>query len=499
MAPPILSVPNEVGRDMSTKPIVNFSMTCRRFRQLSGHFLVPRVNVDFGKSSLERFEEISRHPFIHKSVCNVVVLLTYFCSNLCDDFGRFAKFYHRYLTSHIQRKGYKVINRSVHWEAEKVADSWLRISQAERGVFKSHSRWHVEEDAVHRTLLKEAHAEYKRLAAEQEHLLQSGEFVQRVAAAMARMPRVTTLDITDRRGMSVAMEGGQAWTMKDGRVVQMYQQSHIYPVLIHLPIAIHRAGVFLKDLNIYINGLQRDEVLETDPGTLLALNAAVQSVKTICFAGSPVINTFNSNSDVLPRPEFRALPAYLAQLLKNPNLQEVGVDICGTGELWFRDSQNNDLVKLPGSVVSLPSNLCRQSLDRLSLCRFDFRLAELIAFISSLPSLISCLRLLEIHLLDGTWEEVLDHLRMKKFTDGVLRLADLTGGEQSTMTPEDRFSLFFSAGDRDNIGEINFLEQYCLRLKKTNPLRAFREGSWNEDDFMEEDMEEDEEYEEDDQ
>lgn len=112
METPIFKLPNEVflsitgyvneqdtleyyavKRGMSAIPIINFSMTCRRFRQVSGHLLVPHVSVNISPCSLDRLEEISRHPSISTGVRDVDVELTSFSLDLVSDFKTFVKFY----------------------------------------------------------------------------------------------------------------------------------------------------------------------------------------------------------------------------------------------------------------------------------------------------------------------------------------------------------------------------------------------------------------------
>ncbi|KAK4207867.1 hypothetical protein QBC37DRAFT_379640 [Rhypophila decipiens] len=184
----------ELGRDMPDKPIINFGMVCRRFREMSAHLLVPSVRVACHTSSLQRLEEISHHPLVRKGVRKLIVSLSSFDKELCDDFGQFIKFYMFDFERYCKEGGRRQDER----ETERVLKSWREVFDLFE-YNKSHGRRgdHSKEYATQRTLLEEAHANYKQLHDEQEHLFRSGEFTDRVTLATSRMPLVKSLTFVD--------------------------------------------------------------------------------------------------------------------------------------------------------------------------------------------------------------------------------------------------------------------------------------------------------------
>ncbi|KAM7210142.1 hypothetical protein V8F06_014478 [Rhypophila decipiens] len=451
----------KIGRDMSDKPIVNFGMVCRRLRQISAHLLVPHIRVDFKISSLQRLEEISNHELVRKGVRQLTVSLASFNKELCDDFETFIKFY----VLDLKKFSQKMYGEGLGDEALQcfwVLQSWTRIIiDVHSGSRRTSSE--EEANAFHLTLLDEAHANYKRLHDEQELLFPSGEFANRVAVAMSRMPLAKRLNFVDE--LPFLMENiygtprfGMAgtWEMQE----MQFAQSSLYPTLIQLPIAVHQAGISLHSVEISLEGIHCDEVLNADPATLRSLPSAFKSLKEATFRGCPVLNR-----------DLKALPTYLNQMDKNPHLKKISIHTCGFYKSAVSTAEESDDSRLPGSILSLSSKISHTSLLNVRLCRVGFHCADLFAFISSLPMSMQWLQLDEVDLLDGTWEGVLDELRLKmydlkipgevyRYTRDGLELQGLTGGEFDAMEPHQVERLF---EDCDSTIMRTFLETYSIR------------------------------------
>ncbi|KAM7192880.1 hypothetical protein V8F20_008677 [Naviculisporaceae sp. PSN 640] len=497
---------------MSRLQIINFSMTCRRLRDASGSFLVPRVRVDFRPWSLARFEEISRLEFIRKGVRRVDVHLTAFNQDLALDFALFIRYYTRQLELYLSRKAF-CLNEPSFNECQGVFASWMRIIEA--GPTTAHGELtsrETEEDKTHRGFLTNAHARYKELYDEQERLLTSGEFLKRVAAAIAQMPRVKCLAFVDKltyyqrqsaardpsvcnavdvlddfyQTMQEPLDGVQTWGRSHVQRRAFLTQSNVYSVMVQLPIAIHRAGISLNELQFDLDGLQKDEILRADADTLGALSSATQSLKSIEFTCSGILNQDSNTWTGLDAPAASpdALAAYLAHLIKNPGLEEITLSPCGPCRLqraWDPYSEESfiepeTLAKLPVSCLALSPGLPRQHLTSLTLSRVDIHCNDLLSLLASLPSKMEVLKLTEINLQGGNWEDILDVIRLKKFPDRCKRLIlwYLTSKETETMD-WDTYGELFLERRRWNVGA---LEMFCLRLRKSNPLRLFRQGKW---------------------
>ncbi|KAK4207868.1 hypothetical protein QBC37DRAFT_379641 [Rhypophila decipiens] len=218
-----------------------------------------------------------------------------------------------------------------------------------------------------------------------------------------------------------------------------FAQYTLYATLIQLPIAVHQAKISLSSVTIDLEGIQCDEALNADPATLRSLSSAFKSLEEVYFFGCPAIKSANNLG-------LKALSTYLAQMVKSPQLQLMSIDTCGNSQGHFDDvlaaaGSYNDWARLPGSFLSLSSQINRNFLLDVTLSRVNFHCTDLIVFIASLPMSMEWLQLYQVHLLDGTWDGVLDELRMKEYRVdrhshcGDLLLYDLTGGEFDFMDP----------------------------------------------------------------
>ena len=497
-----------VRSDMSSNPIINFRMTCRRFCEVSSHLLVRSVKVHFTQSSLSLLEEISQHPTISKGVRDVEIYLTFYSRELSQNFKKFVKYYAKELLDHLDAEygtqnnfgGRRAWLEGV-WQAKNVHKSWNRIIDPKsaripdpweliRGDGEDEDTlWAKEEDAAHKALLVEAHRDYQRLYAEQEAIRQSGALAQAVAAAMARMPLARTLDISDmpnhfpgqtlweipaRRGVGIDEAYYKVMRMPiSGHQAKRrgLQPTNLYPALVEIPLAIHRAGVCIEGFKIVVAGMRNTDVLRLDAAAREELTSAMQRLGVFQFRGSPSIGHGRGV------PEKAAdLDNFLKSCLSTPSLKDLDLDPCGRdGPLVLGNEE--DMYELPSSCLAVTPAIPRKKLQTVSLWGAKFRLNELMSVLSSLPSKMESLVFSDIRLTDGTWEEVLDALRKKTYEaedggDGVF-LVDLKGGEITDMTDYYK-EIIFGKGEFE---ENNLVEDYVLRHTRRNPLREFRLGN----------------------
>jgi hypothetical protein len=182
-------------------------------------------------SSLERFETVSRHPLISKSVKTVSFRLEVFKYQYATSLFRFAQFAvnlaERELGISLDSPAEEdriPTNVREKWDVDdlsakevktmrSICESWHRLSWnphtvdtsgEESGDYESvcsdgeKIRGEVsDEDRPHWDFLREQYGEYKRLYEEQGDLIEKQGFFRRVAEAVARMPRANGLQFRD--------------------------------------------------------------------------------------------------------------------------------------------------------------------------------------------------------------------------------------------------------------------------------------------------------------
>lgn len=190
----------KIGPNMSPRPLINFRMVCRRFRDITDNVLVRSITVSCQPSSLARLTEISRHPSIRKGVRNLTVSLNHFSPELCDNFVLFVEFYAEKLLrfAELEWGTREESLRRGRWsdqydEVNNIYTSWRRVINANSNATAETS----EEDQAHFLLLKKAHDEYKAAYHQQEALMKDGAFIRTIASAMARMPAARSIEIND--------------------------------------------------------------------------------------------------------------------------------------------------------------------------------------------------------------------------------------------------------------------------------------------------------------
>ncbi|KEY71671.1 hypothetical protein S7711_09704 [Stachybotrys chartarum IBT 7711] len=194
--PDIPSLWHIVSRDLK-----NCRLACRAFCRVSSRLFLRSVSVDLRVSSISRFEEISRHPIISKGVRVVRAVLHFYDPRLSENFDDFILHSATELEQRVEsmewmktwefhkvseKDGLRVIER-----LKAISASWRRISSAIQAQNLT------EDDHQHLLLLRKAHQKYQRLFSDQEELLNSGMFLQKVAAGIDRMPRARILHFLD--------------------------------------------------------------------------------------------------------------------------------------------------------------------------------------------------------------------------------------------------------------------------------------------------------------
>ncbi|KAM7191337.1 hypothetical protein V8F33_008940 [Rhypophila sp. PSN 637] len=192
----------EVG---SVQDIKNCRLTCRRLRDVGSELLVRVIDVECSAASLSSLEAIASHPAIARGVYSVRIWLQQYIKP-------------RYYQHLVDGPGDIDTASFIKWSRERIMDA-LRKHQnhsTARSVARIMNLWDVlfsavrddkEEDEepekrLHLKLVEQAQQQYMRLLANQAALLEGsdgeGQFVSRLAAAIASLPSIRSLTFDDK-------------------------------------------------------------------------------------------------------------------------------------------------------------------------------------------------------------------------------------------------------------------------------------------------------------
>ena len=230
----------------NTASIQRVRLTCRRLASRASTLLLPVASVSISDpSSVDRLEQIASHGAFAPYVKAVHVSLDFYESELAADVRTLAEY-----LLHVQRES-DVVTRECGARA-RISDVWdaLCHSEDEEGLNRQ------EETQESIRLLRREHLEYQRRYEAQQRLCPS--VVERIAKAMARMPRATRLVLDDGPDApphpDVTAMGEGEWLIAPTTWATAFKSDHGTPpidTLFSLPLAVHEAGVRLTALRIH--------------------------------------------------------------------------------------------------------------------------------------------------------------------------------------------------------------------------------------------------------
>lgn len=299
----------------SSREIANVRLVCRRFEACSSHLLVHYVRLDgINSESLEKLEAISRHPVIRNGAHIVRLVTHFYTSTYANDVRRFAWYavnrvfgqalrYKEDLEAAEDDDGEGYDERREKGavalaNVKAILKTWGRVSL--EGMEDDIGSWSIDFDKSdqdcmalrrrnsgdqgkseverHLQLLHIAHQLYRLRYQDQDRLRQNDAFIERFAAAMARMPKAKGIEFHDFQppqlqtfhdehgtdiSDSFALETDEYAGLVDiDSLVQPTswdeatdRQLGEPPVelLFRLPIAVHRAGARLDRISMQTN------------------------------------------------------------------------------------------------------------------------------------------------------------------------------------------------------------------------------------------------------
>lgn len=464
--------------NIGSTDIKNLRLTCRRFCEASSHLLMRFLRVEMSEASLEHFDEVSRHPTISKGIRTVRVVVHFYTQKLSEDAWTFnahsmdeirstTEFMKRAAPNNLFNKSEKDIMAAVE-KMGKVLDALLDLlgEKPDDSISKENFKFRI--------LFRKAHKEYIARFNMQQKLRQNGKFVKSIASAVGRMPFARHLEVRDfdhqaaRQSPSYVQQANNNEALLRRLLMphrwEAATASHLGPtptveLLVQLPIAIHKAGTLLHDINIELSPPDDFSRLDLSAEDCLDLKAAAQHLKRFKFR--PTTKYFDRWVQ-RSASEFQILAQYLAALSDTPTLEDSSISL---DSLWVNKTPPQWSL---GPII----NLCSYpNLRYVYWDGFSVNLFELEAGINHMGETLSTLTIRRMHLLSGTWAEALDILRAKFQVSGFSLVFEFpSGAECDDMDDEERDKIF-GKNEYEGYYKRSLAEQYIRGRIDLNPLR----------------------------
>ncbi|KAK7698111.1 hypothetical protein SLS64_012886 [Diaporthe eres] len=406
------------------KGIKNLRLACRRLCDASSHLLLHRLNVALISSSLKHLDRVSRHPTISKGIRSLRIytglyhpipendlqsFITEVLSIMRDDYQSDLNYLSFYAQEFEPQPSFEASYRASPREHEKLCESVKSLGERER-IVRSYTNFlrtgtYQSDEDQNMAILRQV---YHRLLNDQTDFLRDDTFVTIVAEAVARMPMVAGLSITDHlnfklRLPSTEMSGPlyapvrkrllkpRTW---DPELVSLLPQKP-FKLLYQFPLAFIRAGNPLTELRISLKP-NIDHKMRLGEELVKDLVSAAEHLKVLeidCELGTRAVQSGGQQASV---------SELVSLFLNGTNLRSVTLRF---GHWEYPPIERSSLEPL---LALLPW----VNLKKISLVNGYFQYGELSEHLDKLrPG--TCILLEEVHLLSGLWVDLLDVIRAK--------------------------------------------------------------------------------------
>ena len=383
-------------------------LVSRLFCELATPFMFPVLLVQLSQASLDFVDKISKHPGMAAGVRGIRIYLGYRPREYVDDIARFYD-----------------------WRRDQIQNRENLFRHIMRGALTPLTEYQE-------LLIERGYAEFCRLHDEQNRLLEERTFVDALAAAMARMPNarsiafVSVWDPGARRNLQKALVANDHEALSQfvtspmdsvkmpsphGDVdVRMVGHRECTRLFWELPIALHRAGVALTELQL-LSCPRYDSFVPpvTRAPAWDELAVACQNLETFTatLAGTPHTHAF---IHLLPGAKNPRIDDYLGAVLSRcgPRLRCL--------KLSFRPLYRSDVFLQRLQAPGLPQ------LRELKLSGLVMQQATLIALCGSFGRELTNLELLDIVVDGRAWADAIDIIRGKGVVKQRVFLSRLEGG-----------------------------------------------------------------------
>lgn len=441
------------------REIMNLRLTCRRFSDCSSHLLLRHISVEFNMKSLSHLEEVSRHPTIRRGIRGVQFRMSFYSSLMANDIYKFAEHKIGQLRGQMQRMPSAFIYR--HLKPKKIQES-IRIGSSIVRTWENFAGGGSTNDEAGLILLRQCHADYKRLFTVQEEMRCNGTYTRLVTAALAMLPNAKIFQVCDSDPQMPFFHTAD----KNTDIIQTlntpngWEESKLSKLgdpptefLLQLPVIL--AGVTDCSLNYQIVWEHYPSIPAPSSEVFQSIKVAAKNLKSLrYFRGR---HQFTTN-DPLPNnfEEAYALKKILNALLSSEIIEEILINFS-----FFLD---DGCLPLTTSLYPFvfPRNFPK--LQILALCDFTVHLAELREMLgSSNPSLVS-VSLTKPFLLSGTWREGLEIIRRASLKE---RNLNNPAGAECIGMPEEEYKYIFLCHFREM---QSIAEDFIRGSVKYNPL-----------------------------
>jgi hypothetical protein len=446
--------------------IRSLRLTCRRFCQWASPLLIPEISVYMTETSLERLKNVSSHQLIRSGVRSVHVKLPYYEQRMAADLTHFAYSHIAGMSQHLdhlkdvirgelhERLSYNVpdwVNYEVLEKGKDIISAWNSIYTADPEDPQRDSDEHIE----YRKILTDAHREYQLLFKAQQQMRENGTFLTTIASAMARMPHVDRLEITD--GEDAVFKRDAYLIDRDYRISvravmlrphTWSDASNLYPdpdfeppieFLHKLPVEIHRAGATLREMKLQCSAPCSYANLSMSPSERVSLIESLQNLQTLTLdavKGSMTGWFFDHQEDAMD-----IVSDFLSALLQPSGLENLTIN-------FFNLRSLNDLL----------AGAHNKRLKRLHLVGARLKAGKLGQYLARVEG--PCDVVLEhVEILGGRWADEADELR---------------GLSRASTTVIQPFGDEFRRGRSTNVCNVEeerMLNDYLQRASSVNPLR----------------------------
>ncbi|KAK3695661.1 hypothetical protein B0T22DRAFT_113990 [Podospora appendiculata] len=451
--------------------VQNLRLTCRAFYELASPLLVPILEVRLDQASLDHADRISRSPLIAAGVRAVRVALQYRPRRLAENVMAFKErrldeletqehdcdYYaetwmlggYDYDDETVCEQPYREYKEAIDnywiiraaWDEERIAEAKERGEAAYEVDAENDEFGEKRKGAEYLRILLEGHERYCQKHEEQHRLASDGSFVNTLAAAMVRMPRASALAFTDviqddkeaffdkpttlltpnTEILTRFMESPLEWLdieRVDDEMGEGEFELTAAKILTDLPIAIHKAGIRLREMQIGCFPLTNYQ-MELCPGAggqQDAANPAWDDFRAacqhleVCNFGTGNMIQWSVRSEHLPAPQKAIVDAYLGALFSNPRVRHLDVTmmcyVINGRELGLGAAEG----RYHGSTMLGKTNM--PHLKHLTVMFVTLDQQALEGFCASLGFELEYVCMFDIVLMGGgSWAGVLDLLR----------------------------------------------------------------------------------------
>lgn len=439
----IISEEDDNSSTDDIRGIKNLRLTCKRLCNASSHLLLRRLDIALTYPSLQHLEMVSRHPTISKGIrslqicvgvydprlaSNLQSYISRLLSILMDDYHDNLKYLQRYARKlrasySFEDQRFSFATLTAHEKLCKVVDNIGKCRNIVQSCdnFLQTQIYQSDKDQTMATL-HQAYKVYVQRLNDQDELLQNDKFVQVITEAVARMPTVTGLTITDRVRFTLHLPP----TEMSGPFYNSVREQLLQPVpwtpellsvlsqrpvnlLYKLPLAFIRAGKPLTELRICLEPTATHELILSEE-LCKDLANAVENLEVVEVNCDLQVNCdLEADSDMeTPAVETGGqghVPTLVPFFLKGTKLRSVTL----RWKQRFEDDEDRwDRDSLQLLTASLPWG----NLKRISLINGDFEYDDLSKHLEKLkPGTYILLK--RVKLVSGLWADLLDLIRAK--------------------------------------------------------------------------------------